>query len=113
MPTPVDTTATWVERSNTYAQILIGAEAQFKPESFSDFGIPGYDDRVVDLRADNAGRFRSAVASAKSELQEKLKIERDPSVREDLEIMIAAAADDIESSELQEQLVLPWADVPH
>jgi hypothetical protein len=113
-PTPflVDTTATWVERSNTYAQILIGAEAQFRPESFSDFGIPGYDDRVVDLRADNAGRFRSAVASAKSELQEKLKIERDPSVREDLEIMIAAAADDIESSELQEQLVLPWADVP-
>ena len=64
------------------------------------------------MRTDNAGRFRAAIAAAKAELQEKLKIERDPNVREDLEIMIATAGDDVESSELQERLVLPWADMP-
>ncbi|WP_210165515.1 DUF885 domain-containing protein [Hyphomicrobium sp. 99] len=100
-----------MERSNAYAQILIGAEAPFRPESFSKFGVAGYDDRVADLRADNVRRFRAAVAAAKSELHEKLNTERDPNVREDLEIMIATATDDIESSELQERLVLPWQDV--
>ena len=112
-PLPISkTTPAWVERSNDYAQVLIRAEASFKPEAFSASGIPGYDDQIVDLRADNAKRFRAAVAGAKSELQDKLQIELDPNVREDLEIMIAAAADDIASSELQERLVLPWTDAP-
>ena len=102
----------WVERSNAYAQVLIRAEASFKPETFSEFGIPDYDDQIVDLGADNAKRFRAAVTRAKSELHDKLQIEHDPNVREDLEIMITAAADEIESSELRERLVLPWTDAP-
>ena len=110
--TQLNTTPAWVERSNAYAQILIGAEAPFNPESFSDLGVPGYDDRIVDLRTDHAKRFRVAVTHAKSELQKKLKIERDPNVREDLEIMIGTATDDIESNELEERLVLPWTDAP-
>jgi hypothetical protein len=48
----------WVERSNAYAQVLIRAEASFRPEAFSEFGIPDYDDQTVDLGADNAKRFR-------------------------------------------------------
>ena len=112
-PLPISKTSpTWVERSNAYAQVLIRAEASFKPEAFSEFGIPGYDDQTVDLGPDNAKRFRAAVARAKSELQDKLQIEHDPNVREDLEIMITAAADEIESSELQERLVLTWTDAP-
>ena len=90
----------------------IRAEASFKPEAFAQFGIPGYDDQTVDLGPDNAKRFRAAVVRAKSELQDNLQIEHDPNVREDLEIMITAAADDIESSELQERLVLSWTDAP-
>ena len=112
-PLPISKVSpTWVERSNGYAQVLIRAEASFKPEAFSEFGIPGYDDQTVDLGPDNAKRFRVAVAAAKAELQDKLQIEHDPNVREDLEIMITSAADEIESSELQERLVLPWIDVP-
>ena len=43
------TVPSWVERSNAYAQVLIRAEASFKPEAFSEFGIPDYDDQTVDL----------------------------------------------------------------
>ena len=103
---------TWVERSNAYAEVLIRAEASFKPEAFSEFGIARYDDQTVDLGPDNAKRFRAAVAAATVELRDKLQIEHDPNVREDLEIMITAAADEIESSELEERLVLPWTDAP-
>jgi hypothetical protein len=110
-PAPKATRA-WVETSNRYAQILLAAQLRFQPESASFFGIPGYDDKVADLGPDYAARFRKATAEAKAALQEKLQLERDPNVRQDLEIMIQAADDNIESTLVNERLVLPFADAP-
>ncbi|MFZ2751875.1 MAG: DUF885 domain-containing protein, partial [Lysobacteraceae bacterium] len=100
----------WVQTSNRYAQILLQAQLRFQPESASFFGIPGYDDKVADLGPDNAARFRKATAEAKAKLQEKLQLERDPNVRQDLEIMIQAAADNIETAQVNERLMLPFTD---
>lgn len=100
----------WVQTSNRYAQILLEAQLRFQPESASFFGIPGYDDKVADLGPDNAARFRKATAEAKAKLQEKLQLERDPNVRQDLEIMIQAADDNIETAQVNERLVLPFTD---
>ena len=102
----------WVQTSNRNAQILLQAQLRFQPESASFFGIPGYDDKVADLGPDNAARQRKALAEAKAKLQEQLQLERDPNVRQDLEIMIQAAADGIASSEVSERLVLPYTDAP-
>jgi len=102
----------WVARSNEYANILLKAQAEFAPEGMSFFGVPGYDDRVADLKPDNAARFRAATAKARDELKAKLATERDPNVRQDLEIMIRAADENIATSELTERLMLPWSDVP-
>lgn len=102
----------WVETSNRNAQILLQAQAPFQPEYASFFGIPGYDDQVADLGPDNPKRYREATAKAKAELQTKLQLERDPNVRQDLEIMIAAADENIEGSELNEKYLLPWSDAP-
>lgn len=113
-PTATSTPAApaWVEKSNADAQVLIAAQAKFQPEGFSFFGIPGYDDQVADLGPGNGERFRAAVADAKAKLQEKLQIERDPNVRQDLQIMIRAADESIEGSVLRERLLLPWTDAP-
>ncbi|MFC3660351.1 DUF885 domain-containing protein [Luteimonas notoginsengisoli] len=116
-PVPQATTAApatpaWVQKSNGDAQVLIAAQAQFQPEGFSFFGIPGYDDKVSDLGPDNGKRFRAAMAEAKSALQAKLQAERDPNVRQDLQIMIHAADESVAGSALNERLLLPWADVP-
>jgi hypothetical protein len=102
----------WVARSNAYAQILLDAQGPFQPELVSFFGIPGYDDQVFDLKPDNGQRFRDATAKAKAELQQKLQSERDPNVRQDLAIMIAAADQRIEGGRLTEELMLPWIDAP-
>ena len=102
----------WVARSNELAQILLQAQAPFQPEMTSFFGVPGYDDKVVDLRADNTGRYRAAMNKAREQLREKLQVERDPNLRQDLEIMIGAAERNIESSTLNEQHLMPWVDVP-
>lgn len=102
----------WVEASNRNAQILLQAQAPFQPEYASFFGIPGYDDQVADLGPDNPRRYREATAKAKAELRTKLQLERDANVRQDLEIMIAAADENIEGSELNEKYLLPWSDAP-
>ncbi|GAA5068267.1 DUF885 domain-containing protein [Lysobacter panacisoli] len=102
----------WVATSNEYAQILIKAQAEFAPEQMSFLGVPGYDERIADFKPDNSKRFRDATAKAKAGLQAKLATERDPNVRQDLEIMIQAADDSIETSALNERLTLPWNDVP-
>lgn len=102
----------WVAQSNEYAQILLQAQAPFQPEQTSFFGIPGYDDQVADLGPDNGKRFREATVKARAQLQTRLQLERDPNVRQDLDILIQAAADAIAASEVNERLTLPWVDAP-
>ncbi|WP_369978545.1 DUF885 domain-containing protein [Xanthomonas bundabergensis] len=102
----------WVTRSNEFAQILLQAQAPFQPEEVSFFGVPGYDDKVTDLGPDNGRRYRDAIAAARRALQEKLQVERDPDVRQDLAIMVHAADQAIEGSALNERLMLPWRDAP-
>lgn len=102
----------WVTRSNQLAQILLDAQGPFQPEETGFFGVPGYDDKVADFGPDNGARYRAAMAKARSELQSRLATERDPNVRQDLAIMIAAADQNIEGSELNEKYLLPWSDTP-
>ncbi|WP_144811587.1 DUF885 domain-containing protein [Aerolutibacter ruishenii] len=101
----------WVARSNEYTAILLKAQGEFMPEQLSFFGIPGYDDKAFDFGPENGKRFRAATAKARTELSTKLQLERDPNVRQDLEILIKAADDAIEASEVNERLTRPWADV--
>lgn len=105
-------TPAWVAHSNELAQILLQAQAPFQPEMASFFGVPGYDDKVVDLGPDYTSRYRAALGKARDQLRGKLQLERDPNVRQDLEIMIAAAERNIENSTLNEQHLMPWVDVP-
>lgn len=102
----------WVKTSNRDAQILLDAQGPFQPENMGFFGIPGYDDKVTDLGPDNPARFRAATAAARDRLKAALQTERDPNVRQDLEIMIGAADQAIEGSALNEQYLLPWTDAP-
>ncbi|GAB3066359.1 DUF885 domain-containing protein [Stenotrophomonas tumulicola] len=102
----------WVARSNQLAQILLDAQGPFQPEETGFFGVPGYDDKVADLGPDKGKRYRAAVAKARGELQTRLASEKDPNVRQDLEIMIAAASESIEGSELGDKYFLPWSDAP-
>lgn len=102
----------WVEASNRNAQILLKAQAAFQPEYASFFGIPGYDDKVTDLGPDNPRRSREATAQARTELMALLQTERDANLRQDLEILIKAADESIEGSQLNEKYLLPWSDAP-
>jgi hypothetical protein len=108
---PAAAAPAWVKQSNAYAQVLLNVLAEFNPEDASQFGVPGYDDKVVDLGPDVGVRSRAALAKARAALQGDLAKTTDPNVREDLEIMLHAADRFIESSKLQDQYLLPYTDI--
>ncbi|AXK73047.1 DUF885 domain-containing protein [Lysobacter sp. TY2-98] len=101
----------WVARSNEFAQILQKSQGPFQPEQLSFFGVPGFDDKVFDFGPNYPARYREATAKARDELKAKLAVEKDPNVRQDLEILVQAADDAIEASAVNEKMTRPWLDV--
>src|SRR5208282_3762162 len=76
----------WVERSNRDAQVLLKVLARFNPEAAARFGVSGVDEQVVDLQPNFLERERQALRQAQGEIERLLAEEKDPAVRQDLEI---------------------------
>jgi hypothetical protein len=98
----------WVQKSNRNAQLLIDVEARFSPESASRSGVMGLDDKITVLSADRTAKRRQAIRDAKKELEARLATETDPLVRQDLQILIGTADQEIRLSEANENYVLPY-----
>ena len=103
--------SSWVARSNQDAQTLLTAQAQFNPENATQIGLPGYDDKVSDLKPGTDERQIAALKEAKSKLEAMLAAEHDPNVRQDLQIMIKAATLNIEGIQLNDKYMLPYFDI--
>jgi hypothetical protein len=101
----------WIARSNADAQTLLDVIARFSPESASQFGLAGYDDKVADLKPQADVRFRAALVAARAKLQTLLAAEKDPNVRQDLQILMKAADRQIEGIDLDNKYLLPYDDV--
>ncbi len=102
----------WVARSNTYAEALLEAQAAFMPEMASQVGLSAYDARVADLGPNQPARYRAAMTAARARLQAALQTERDANVRQDLQILLHAVDMELQGSQLNEDLLLPWVDAP-
>ena len=101
----------WVQKSNADAMVLMDVLAKFNPEFASRFGVPGYDTKVIDLKPNVDQRTIEALTQARSSLQKDLATEKDPNVRQDLEIMIKAADRQIEDIKLNDQYLLDYNDI--
>ena len=104
--------AAWVQESNEHAKVLLDSIAEFAPEYASYLGVEGHDDKVADLKPRSYERSRAAGEKAVKELKARLAKAKDPAVRQDLEIMIQAAEDNLHTGKLNNELVLPYAQAP-
>ncbi len=93
----------WIERSNQNAQLLLDVGAKFRPEGAARNGIAGIDDQVTDFTPGHRERLRQATRTAMTELQGRAAHESDALVAQDLAILVRAAQEDIEGSELSEK----------
>lgn len=101
----------WIARSNENAQVLVNDLAKASPEFASRMGVPGYDDKIADLTPGVEERTRLALTASRDELAKRLMVETDPLVRQDLEILIESASNQLVSNALNQRLMLPYADV--
>ncbi|MCX6608828.1 MAG: DUF885 domain-containing protein [Acidobacteria bacterium] len=98
----------WVAESNRHAQILLSAQAKLAPESAGSLGLPGLDGEIRDLSPGLTGRARKVLTEAKISLEQRRREATHPLVRQDLDIMILAAAESLEGLELNEKYEIPY-----
>src|SRR6187549_2250544 len=104
-------TPAWIAKSNENAQVLVNDLAKVSPEMAGRMGVPGYDDKNADLTEGADERSRRMFTVSRDELAKRVLSETDPLVRQDLEILVESATNQINTSELNERLLLPYNDV--
>lgn len=104
-------TPAWIAKSNANAQVLVDSLAKSTPELAGRYGVPGYDDKIADLTPGYIERTQADLTAARADLEKRLLSETDPLVRQDLQILIESAANQLETNSLNERLMLPYVDV--
>jgi hypothetical protein len=102
----------WVARSDEHAKVPLGVIGRFTPEYAGFVGVEGLDREVFDLKPGLDERYEQAVRESLADLQARLAAEKDPRVRQDLEIMIASGRENLEGSALNRKYLVPYFDVP-
>lgn len=102
----------WVAASNADTAVLLQAQAKFAPEEASNAGLTQYDALAADLGPNINARYVASLRAARQELLLRQHQEKDPSVRQDLDILVGSIDDEIKGIELEEKYTLPWIDVP-
>ena len=106
-----DFTPEWVKRSNEIAYKVLESGARFAPEFAGQRGVDGYDEEIFDLGENLYERQIAASEQNIAMLKALLAKEEDPRVVQDIEIMIKAEYDDIESNRVNYERVLPYGNL--
>jgi len=105
------TTPEWITQSNANAQALLEIMARYAPESAAAFGVEGHDADVFDLKAGHDLRMEADLGKLADEFAAKAPAASDTRIQQDLLILVQAARDQKESSELNRKLMLPYFDL--
>jgi uncharacterized protein (DUF885 family) len=100
----------WIAKSNADAQLLLDMTARFSPESATDIGVKGYDEKTADLGPDIDKRQRDALVEIRGKLEKRLAEEKDPNVHQDLQILVKQVDGNIKGIDLNDKYMLPWYD---
>jgi len=101
----------WVARSNDNAKLLLQISAKYSPESASQLGVDGYDEAISDYTRDQYEPRSADLRMVMAEYQHRLGDESDAKVRQDLEILITAAQNNLDSSAVDHKYFFPFIDV--
>lgn len=103
--------AAWIQESNRHAQILLELIAKYSPEAAASFGVEGHDNEIVDLKSGYSQRQEADLQAAQSKLESIRAGVTNRLVRQDIDILIKAAADQRHTLQLNRKLLVPFTDV--
>ena len=98
----------WVAKSDEHAQVVLEVLAKFSPEGAASIGVEGLDEEITDLSEGIYERGLEASQELLAELRRRQSAETHPKVRQDLDILIQAVEDNIRTSELNRENMLPY-----
>ncbi|GGC25092.1 DUF885 domain-containing protein [Pseudoduganella buxea] len=101
----------WVKKSNENAKLLLNVVAKYSPEGASSLGVDGFDEQITDMSRDQFEATNKDTRAVVAELNKRLKGETDAKVRQDLEILVKAAEDQMRTAALTRKYLLPFTDV--
>ena len=101
----------WVEQSDKYAQVLLEVLAKYNPEYATSLGVEGHEAEVFDLKPQYDIRQEADLADAVAKLKAERGKVSDPRVKQDIDILITSAQQQIDSSVLNRRLMMPYQDL--
>ena len=101
----------WITRSNQLTQLLLDVNARYIPESAAEVGLEQYDTAVLDLKPRYVERQEADLAAVATQLEAARPSVTDARGKQDLEILIQSAHDQITTSALNRRLMIPYIDV--
>ena len=101
----------WVTKSNQNAKLLLEVLAKYSPEGASQLGIDGFEEKILDLSRDQYEPARKDTLAVIAELEKRLAAETDAKIKQDLEILIGSAKDNLASNALNRDVYFPYIDV--
>jgi uncharacterized protein (DUF885 family) len=110
-PAAAPTPQAWVVKSNENAKLLLEVLAKYGPEGATQLGVDGYDEKILDLSRDQFEPARADTLAVVAELEKRAAAETDARVKQDLEILISAAKDNIHTQEINRAVYFPYIDV--
>ena len=105
-PTPA-----WIAQSNALALPVLHAFMQFVPEVGSGLGVPGCDERVLDLGPGIEERMTAAFTKARAALLTAAAAERDPFVLQDVDIVVDAIDRQVDRIAAERTRLVPYSDL--
>jgi hypothetical protein len=104
---PADDSRAWIAASNKNAQILLDVMAKFAPEGAGQSGVSGLDQEISRISDEQVTQGRAAVQAALTTLQERAKTEPHPMIRQDLEILMRSARNNLRGSQINQERMVP------
>jgi len=101
----------WVDKSNQNTQLLLDVMTRFNPESAAQYGIEGIDENIIDVNPDFIEREMQADLEVRKIFADRLEAETVSEVHQDLQILISAIDDGIESTRLNQKYFLPYYNI--
>ena len=102
----------WIKRSNEYAQLLLKVQAKYAPEFAGRQGVEGLDDQISQFPANRREQQKADARAALEQLRKALATEKDPLVKQDLQIMIKSSEQNMRGQEMGEKYDMPYFSVP-
>ncbi len=113
-PAPVAKTSVakaWVAKSNLNSQLLIDINSRYSPEDATSGGVTTLDSQISVYAPDRHARLQADLRKAKRELESRQALEKDPLVKQDLQILISTADRDIRFNNANFNTFLQYHDV--